>query len=135
MPLISLGGKIHVTPAANAASDRYSYLNLQNAEPNLGLPASDGYFLKSDVDGTRYWDAVSANTKAPIRYDYILSGSQATISANTASLSGDILSFDISKDSVLVWINGILISPGANVIDEGGTEQGDYFLLSNSSIN
>jgi hypothetical protein len=134
MALSSLGNKYRVLPPSNVASDRYSYLNIQNAEPNLGLPSQAGYFLRGDPDGRRYWTDFQANTKAPRRYDYILSSPTSTISSTTTSLSGDSLSFDITKDSVLVWVNGVLISPGANVADEGVSEAGDYFLLANSSV-
>jgi hypothetical protein len=134
MALSSLGNKYRVLPPSNVASDRYSYLNIQNAEPNLGLPSQTGYFLRGDPDGRRYWTDFQANTKAPRRYDYILASPTSTISSTTTSLSGDSLSFDITKDSVLVWVNGVLISPGANVADEGVSEAGDYFLLANSSV-
>jgi hypothetical protein len=134
MALYSLGGKYRVLPSGNVASDRYRYLNIQNAEPNLGLPADDGYFLRGDKDGTRYWTSATANAKPLTRYDYITAVPTSTINSTTPSLANTYLSFDISKDSVLVWVNGVLISPGANVADEGMAEAGDYYLLANSSI-
>ena len=124
MALFSLSGKIRVRNPANVDSDRYSYLNIQNAEPNLGLPAADGYLLKGDIDGRRYWESTEANVRASVRYDYIASAGQNVFSNATVSLNGRSLEFS-NTDVVLVYVNGVLISPTGNV------EPADYVLGSN----
>lgn len=124
MALSSLSGKIRVLNPANVNSDRYNYLNIQNAEPNLGLPAADGYLLKGDVSGRRYWESTEANVRASIRYDYIASAGQNVFSNATISLNGRFLEFS-NTDVVLVYVNGVLISPTGNI------ETPDYTLGSN----
>lgn len=124
MALSSLSGKIRVRSPANVDSDRYSYLNIQNAEPNLGLPLADGYLLKGDTSGRRYWESTEANVRASIRYDYIASEGQNVFSNSTVSLNGRFLEF-ANTDVVLVYVNGVLISPTGNV------EPADYTLGSN----
>ena len=124
MALFSLSGKIRVRNPANVDSDRYSYLNIQNAEPNLGLPAADGYLLKGDLDGRRYWESTEANVRASVRYDYIASAGQNVFSNATVSLNGRFLEFS-NTDVVLVYVNGVLISPTGNV------EPADYTLGTN----
>ena len=64
----SLNGKLLTVPPTSADSGRYTFINLENAEPNLGLPvlSSGGlqeYFLLSDpISGNRIWS--NANTIA-----------------------------------------------------------------------
>lgn len=127
MSLINLSGKIRVRDPGNVASDRYRYLNVENAEPNLGLPSGDRYYLRGDLDGTRYWSlADEPNTTPIIRYDYITPSPLTVIDDTIPSIANDYLQFNVENDTILVWINGILISPG------GGSEPGDYFLGANS---
>lgn len=127
MPLPSLSGRVRVRHPANVSSDRYRYLNLQSAEPNLGLPSANGYYLRGDVDGYRYWTALDEpNTRALLRYDYILGAGNTVINQSLLSLEGETLTFNYPDDTVLVWINGVLISPG------GGLEPGDYVVSSNT---
>lgn len=47
-----LSGKVKLD-YNNLDSDRREYLSLDQAEPNLGLPAQDGQVLVSNTDGTR----------------------------------------------------------------------------------
>jgi hypothetical protein len=126
MSLPSLSGKVKVLSPANAADDRYRYLNIENAEPNLGLPGGNRYFLRGDTNGTRYWDTIESNAEVSVRYDYITASPTNTFTSSSVSLRGDALSFNSNTDVVLVWVNGVLISPG------GGVELGDYLLGTNS---
>lgn len=54
----NLSGKVKVVPPSEVDADRYNYLELSQAEPNLGVPAQDGEVLASHADGTRYWTTV-----------------------------------------------------------------------------
>ena len=56
MPKIGpLSGKVKKVPSTQADANRYEFLDLQNAEPDLGVPSSNGYVLTSDIDGNRTW--------------------------------------------------------------------------------
>jgi len=48
-------GKVKKIPSANVSSDRYEFLSLGEAEPDLGLPEANNYVLVSDTDGNRTW--------------------------------------------------------------------------------
>ena len=129
MSIKSLSGRIKPRSPSEVSSDRYRHLNLENVEPNLGLPAGDRYFLKGDSDGTRYWSTdIDAQANAFVRYDYITANATAVFDANLASISNTFLDFDPVRDTILVWVNGVLISPGSNTVT------GDYFLEANSVI-
>jgi len=56
-----LSGRVKVTPAANVAADRYNYLALEQAEPNLGVANADGYVLtySTSAPGNRSWQSSS----------------------------------------------------------------------------
>ena len=127
MSLPSLSGKVRVKDPGNVAADRYRYLNIENAEPNLGLPGADRYFLRGDKDGRRYWDTAESNTQILTRYDYISNVAETKFDYTRVSLQGDRLNFS-NTDAVLVWVNGVLISPG------GGSETPDYTLAANAVI-
>jgi hypothetical protein len=50
-------GRVPVTDAANVASERYQFLDLPSAEPNLGVANNSGYLLIYDTvsPGQRKW--------------------------------------------------------------------------------
>jgi len=50
-----LSGRVKVTPPTGVTTDRYQYLSLEQAEPNAGVPSSDGFVLASDTNGNRFW--------------------------------------------------------------------------------
>ena len=50
-----LSGKVRKNPATNADANRYTFLNLENAEPDWGAPTQDNAIAASDMDGSRKW--------------------------------------------------------------------------------
>ena len=50
-----VSGKVKKLVGSELDSDRSSFLNLANAEPDLGVPIVDGSILVADINGTRYW--------------------------------------------------------------------------------
>lgn len=134
MALPSLRGRVRVRRPDEVSSDRYRYLNIEESEPNLGRPAGNRYFLKGDTDGIRYWSPdIDAEANAYQRYDYVLANATTQFDANVASLANTFLDFDPVRDTVLVWINGVLISPGGNNGPTGAIT-GDYTLGANAVI-
>jgi len=127
MALQNLSGKVR-TATGNVSADRYNFLQLSETEPNLGLPAALGYYLRGDPNGTRYWSPLDANTTTLTRYDYVTANAQTTFDNTTNSLTGQYLTFNSNTDPILVWINGVLISPG------GPLEAADYTVTANSVI-
>ena len=60
-----LSGRVGVTTYGDLSTSRYqivggeySFLNLSEAEPNLGLPPNNDQILIGDADGTRRWGSV-----------------------------------------------------------------------------
>lgn len=48
-----ISGKVKLRSQSQLDSDRFTYLSLDQAEPNLGRPDSNGALVVSNVDGTR----------------------------------------------------------------------------------
>jgi hypothetical protein len=55
LPLLS--GRVKKTPPNQVSADRYDWITLQEAEPDLGLPNVSGAVLLSADDGTRSWSS------------------------------------------------------------------------------
>ena len=82
MALQNLSGKVR-TATGNISLDRYNFLQLSEAEPNLGLPGALGYYLRGDPNGTRYWSPLDANTSTLVRYDYVTANATTTFDNTT----------------------------------------------------
>jgi len=50
-----ISGRVKKIPSANVGASRYDFIKLSETEPDLGLPAANGYVLSGNVDGTRRW--------------------------------------------------------------------------------
>jgi hypothetical protein len=50
-----LSGRVGLTSFSGLTTDRYSFIGLQEVEPNLGSPSNNNYVLYSDINGVRYW--------------------------------------------------------------------------------
>ena len=66
-----LTSKVLKTPSAEVSADRYVFLKLSEAEPDLGLPSVNGYVLSSTTNGTRSWVAQAsvAGTDGQLTYN------------------------------------------------------------------
>lgn len=62
MPNINrLSGKVAKTPSTEADPDRYEFLDLGNAEPDLGVPTMDNAISTSTTTGERAWVNLSSD--------------------------------------------------------------------------
>jgi hypothetical protein len=67
-----ISNKVKKTPSTQVSEDRYNFLQLSEAEPDLGAPLGDGYVLTSDLDGSRSWVNVDLLRSAlGFRYNFI----------------------------------------------------------------
>jgi hypothetical protein len=53
-----LSGKIKKKKGSQLTTDRYNYLDVSQAEPDLGLPSSNNAVLLSNTDGSRRWASI-----------------------------------------------------------------------------
>ena len=81
-----LSGRVAVTPAANVTADRYQYLDLSSAEPNLGTAnVGDVLVYDSTYPGSRKWIPQGDIAGSIGQSAYVEAN---TASANTLYLSG-----------------------------------------------
>jgi hypothetical protein len=104
-----LSDRVRKIPSVEADPERYDFLSLENAEPDLGVPPTDGYVLKSLADGTRYWDDdLSVNSDDSLNGDGTVENPFSVAKlANPVdiSLSGEVsgtVSFDGSQNVEIV---------------------------------
>jgi hypothetical protein len=50
-----ISGRVKKIPPGQVSAERYSYIELSETEPDLGVPPANGYVLSSDTAGTRSW--------------------------------------------------------------------------------
>jgi len=106
-----ISGRVKKTPSANVSASRYDFLKLSEAEPDLGLPAANGYILSGNVDGTRLWILPSTVAASANVANTVLSISNFT----TANLTeGSNLYYTNTR----VYANVIgLLNTKSNVVD------------------
>lgn len=60
-----LSDRVKKIPATDVSAERYSFLKLSEAEPDLGVPNTNGYVLSSTVDGERLWVPAASAVVSP----------------------------------------------------------------------
>jgi len=60
-----LSNRVIKTPSTEVSADRYEFLALSEAEPDLGIPAGNSYILASTTTGTRSWINPATASPAP----------------------------------------------------------------------
>jgi hypothetical protein len=98
-----LSGRVKVTPSANVTEDRYQFLGLEQAEPNLGIAPADGYVLiyDSNAPGQRNWSSTSLLSGG-------LTAQSAFDAANSASIYAN--SSFVVANSASIYANGAFVS-------------------------
>ncbi len=106
-----ISGRVKKIPSANVGASRYDFLKLSEAEPDLGLPAANGYVLSGNVDGTRRWILLSTEATLANVANTVLSINNFT----TANLAEDV---NLYYTNARVYANVIgLLNGKANVVD------------------
>jgi hypothetical protein len=146
-----ISGKVKKLVGLELDSDRNSFLNLANAEPDLGLPNVDGSILVADIDGTRYWSpSIRADVTGNIFLGSINSadGSTAIRLTNSTIIEGDLtidsvgniptlITSDIrSLDSSSIVIANSIIAQSNLEVQNDLTVNGNFTVLgSTTTIN
>ena len=121
-----LSGKVKVTSPTDVTTDRYEFLDLPQAEPNLGVPEIDNYVLTSDTDGNRTWTPAGIGiTAIRVADDNTFIGAASTVNFG-ANLSVEFSDVGIATitgigNSIQVAYNDINIGTGSTLINFAGT--------------
>ncbi len=125
MPNINrLSGKVKKNSPANADPNRYSFINLENTEPDLGVPLYDNAIAASDTNGIRKWlylniDGSNVNVGGEITLSTTLD--EVTTRGNTTTNGISIGNLTVEN----IFIDGATISTVTTntnlVLDPNGT--------------
>ena len=109
-----LSGRIPVTPYDNLSADRYQFLGISEAEPNLGAGANNTV-LTITTNNTRTWSN-SLSLTGNIAGNYILgNGSQLTgINANKIFNGNSYANIATADGNLVIGINGLEWTFGTN---------------------
>jgi hypothetical protein len=124
-----ISGRVAKVPSANVSADRYEFLDVSQAEPDLGLPPVSGYVLAANTNGTRFWtDPVSAAAGAA-QFAYTSGSANVSLLANVANTVLTISNFstaNLIEGINLYFTNARVVSAvtplltTANVIETSG---------------
>jgi len=95
-----LSNRVRANSPTDLDPDRYNFLNLENAEPNLGVPGADNGIAASNADGTRKWLATGNGLTVDVTDNLI--GDETTFPIDTTgyrhstetNLAGVLTDFD-----------------------------------------
>jgi len=109
-----LSGRIPVTPYDNLSADRYQFLGISEAEPNLGAGANNTV-LTITTNNTRAWSN-SLSLTGNVAGNYILgNGSQLTgINANKIFNGNSYANIATADGNLVIGINGLEWTFGTN---------------------
>lgn len=125
-----ISGRVEKIDSANVSADRYQYLRLEEAEPDLGLPSSLGQVFTSNLTGVRSW--ITLNTADINETSNLYYGNDRV----RAFIEGNIFSQDIILRSNLE-IYGDLVVQGNTVSLNTATliVEDKNIILANGAIN
>jgi hypothetical protein len=132
-----ISGRYEKVPSANVSADRYEFLSIQEAEPDLGLPTALGQVFTSNLTGTRTWVNLSTST---IQEGSNLFYTDARVLANVSAMSINVLT-DVyitqpNLNDVLSWDGTKFIAQAATAAAVAGTANVAYFAnVANSVIS
>jgi len=119
-----VSGRVPVTDYANLTPDRYQFLSVAQAEPNLG-PGANNSVLVITTNNTRSWsDSLTLTGNVSANYfignGSLLTGIFTTITNQTFQGDGSTVAFTLQQTatavSILVTVNGIAQTPDVDYL-------------------
>jgi hypothetical protein len=104
-------GRTLKVPSANVSADRYQFLQISEAEPDLGLPTQLGQVFTSDLSGNRYWTRLdTANvTESSGSLYYTNARVFANVSVMSINVFADVNLSNLSEGKALVFDGNVFI--------------------------
>lgn len=104
-----LSGKVVKIPSREADPNRYEYLDLGNAEPDLGVPSMDNAIPSSTATGDRSWINIYPNFEVTPNGNLAIKGTDSLNVANTLVFD-DSFEYTTSKNSADFPIETVVAS-------------------------
>lgn len=109
-----LSGKVRKTSPADVAENRYKFLKLEEAEPDLGVAPANNSIATSDTSGSRYWSTLGAglsiaNTAIFVAETTVPIDTTLFLNSTSDTLSTVLKDFDIAiAENTTVTDNAII---------------------------
>ena len=109
-----LSGKVRKTSPADVAENRYKFLKLEEAEPDLGVAPANNSLATSDASGSRYWSTLGAglsiaNTAIFVAETTVPIDTTLFLNSTSDTLSTVLKDFDIAiAENTTVTDNAII---------------------------
>ena len=123
-----LSGRVRKRPSNQVSENRYKFLELRDAEPDLGIAPANNALLTSNTSGSRYW--LNPGSGLSIENSYIFV-SESTLEINTDLFSNSIANtlslvlkdFDTAiSDNTIIADNAIFAVSTDDTIDGDGKD-------------
>lgn len=129
-----VSSKVKKIPPSQVSESRYDFLQLSEAEPDLGAPSENGYLLVSQSDGTRSWIQPESIRGSGSGFKYIFSGF-----SDEAPENGRITFYFPEDSSSFVSISKITsdlqdVSEIIKVLDDSTNYNKSYVILKSLEI-
>lgn len=98
----AISGKVKKVSSTQVDPNRYSFLSLENAEPDLGVPSSGIGISISDTNGTRNWASldsgltINGSNAISVDEDTLLIDTSTLTNASSNTLSQVLQDFDLA---------------------------------------
>ena len=129
-----LSGRVKVTPAYNVSADRYNYLGLEQAEPNLGVANAEGWVLtySTTAPGNRLWQSSSLLSGGLVAQSAFTTANNAEALSTSAYIHAN-AAFD-KANTVGLHANAAFGVANSKFSSSGGTITGDVVISGNLSV-
>ena len=111
-----ISGRIEKTSSANVSAERYQFLRIEEAEPDLGLPSQLGQIFTSDLSGNRRWTTLDTANVTETTNQYF----------TNARVLGALVTSNVNVDNL--YASGTLYANGLTIRNISVT---DNVLLGN----
>jgi hypothetical protein len=103
-----LSNRVKKVPSTQVDENRYSFLRLQDSEPDLGVPTQNGNFLVSSVTGQRVWSAevlYNQNQQTlELHNSHALKGTKKSIQTQLETVLTTFSTFDYGSAKLLIQV-------------------------------
>ena len=132
-----ISGRVAKVPSANVSADRYEFLDISQAEPDLGLPPVSGYVLAANANGTRFWTNPAAAAAGAAQFADTAGSANVSLLANVANTVLTISNFstaNLIEGTNLYFTNARVVSAVTPLLTTSNVFEGTNQYFTNARV-
>jgi hypothetical protein len=132
-----ISGRVAKVPSANVSADRYEFLDISQAEPDLGLPPVSGYVLAANANGTRFWTNPAAAAAGAAQFAGTAGSANVSLLANVANTVLTISNFstaNLIEGTNLYFTNARVVSAVTPLLTTSNVFEGTNQYFTNARV-